>query len=221
MTSKQTIYSRLADIEDGLSKLQNTLFALKLTDTANYPKIYEELSIDAAVRMERLACSMRNIIYAADLAPKETLMERTANAHGISIQASDSQVEITLPGLMPKRSRRGSSAFLTDPLHSFLTQRTKEQALPRFSECVVCFSHVYDRELPMRRIRDYDNQECKLLLDTVASFLLVDDGGLLCDAYHTTEFSDHDYTVLTVMHRNCFPRWLASKDSRRQSISDF
>lgn len=221
MINKQTISNRLAGIEDELTKLKNTVFALNITDTANYPQIYEELSIDAAVRMERLACSLRNIIYAVNLVPKEVLMEKVADVHGISIEVSDDQVEITLPSLIPKRGRRNNTAFLTDPLYSFLDRYTREQSFPRFSECVVCFSHVYDRELSLRRIRDYDNQECKQLLDIVAAFLLVDDSGLLCDAYHTTEFSDHDYTVLTVMHKNSFPRWLSAKDERRQSISDF
>lgn len=221
MTDKQNISNRLSEIEDDIAKLKNIIYALKVTDTTNYPQIYEELSIDAAFRMEQLACSLRNIIYAANIVPKQVIMDKAAKAHGITIHLSDDMVEIALPGLIPKRSKGRNSAFLTDPLHSFLDQYTKEQKLPRFTECVVCFSHVYNRELSIRRIRDYDNQECKQLLDTVAAFLLLDDSGLLCDAYHTTEFSDHDYTLLTIMSKSYFPYWLSAKEERRQSISDF
>ena len=33
-------------------------------------------------------------------------------------------------------------------------------------------------------MRDYDNLELKQILDAVAVWLLTDNGGLLCDAYH-------------------------------------
>jgi len=101
MIDKQSISNRLSGIEDELTKLKNIIFALKITDTASYPQNYEELSIDAALRMERLACSFRNIIYAVNLVSKPVLMEKTAEAHGISIQISGGLVEITLPATMP------------------------------------------------------------------------------------------------------------------------
>lgn len=80
--------------------------------------------------------------------------------------------------------------------------------MPHFSDCVVCFTHVFDQNLSSRRVRDYDNLECKQILDTVAGFLMTDDSGIFCDAYHTTEFGDHDYTLLTIMEKNIFPSWL-------------
>ena len=52
--------------------------------------------------------------------------------------------------------------------------------MPQFKHCVVCFSNIYNRELPERRVRDYDNLELKRLLDVAASFMLVDDSGLWC-----------------------------------------
>ena len=54
--------------------------------------------------------------------------------------------------------------------------------MPRFSDCVVCFTQVYDQCLPTRRIRDYDNLEEKQLLDVLSTFVMADDTGLLCDA---------------------------------------
>ncbi len=86
---------------------------------------------------------------------------------------------------------------------------------------MVCFSHVFDRSLPARRVQDYDNLECKQLLDTVAAFLMTDDSGLLCDAYHTTEFGERDCTILAVMEKSRFPGWLKEREEREKSISDF
>lgn len=172
---KNTLSSRLSRIEEELPKLSNTISAMKITDTGAYGKNYEELSLDAAQRAERIACSLRNLIFAANLVAKPLLMEKTAEVHGIAITHAADRVEITLPGLMPKRTRRVNTTFLTDPLYASLEAYTKEHPLPHFTECVVCFSHVFDRTLSTRRVRDYDNLECKQILDTVSGFLMTDD----------------------------------------------
>ena len=92
--------------------------------------------------------------------------------------------------------------------------------MPRLSHCIVCFSLVYSKELPVRRVRDYDNLELKQFLDVAASFLLTDDSGLLCDAYHTTELGDMDCTRISIMDSKQFPDWLERKQAALQSISE-
>ena len=216
-----TLSSRLSRIEEEIPKLSNTISAMKITDTGTYGKNYEELSLDAAQRAERIACSLRNLIFATNLVSKPVLMDAVAKEHGIQITHDNDQVVITLPGLMPKRNKRVNTTFLTDPLYASLDAYTREHSLPHFIECVVCFSHIFDRNLSARRIRDYDNLECKQLLDTVASFLMTDDSGLYCDAYHTTEFGSKDCTILTIMEKNAFPEWLRMLEEQGNLISDF
>lgn len=216
-----TLSSRLSRIEEEIPKLSNTISAIKITDTGTYGKNYEELSMDAAQRAERIACSLRNLIFAANLIPKPVLMVAVSKEHGITITHSTDLVVITLPGLMPKRTKRINTTFLTDPLHASLDAYTKEHTLPHFTECVVCFSHIFDRNLSARRVRDYDNLECKQLLDTVATFLMTDDSGLFCDAYHTTELGDKDCTMLTIMEKRAFPDWLKDLETQGNLISDF
>ena len=216
-----TLSSRLSRIEEEIPKLSNTISAMKITDTGTYGKNYEELSLDAALRAERIACSLRNLIFATNLVNKPVLMDAVAKEHGIQITHDSDRVVITLPGLIPKRNKRVNTTFLTDPLYASLDAYTREHPLPHFIECVVCFSHVFDRNLSARRIRDYDNLECKQLLDTVASFLMTDDSGLYCDAYHTTEFGSKDCTILTIMEKNAFPEWLRMLEEQGNLISDF
>ena len=86
---------------------------------------------------------------------------------------------------------------------------------------MVCFSHIYSRDLPDRRVRDYDNLELKQLLDIVASFLMTDDSGLLCDAYNTTEIGENDATRISVMDSGQFSIWLQAREKALQAISDF
>ena len=219
--NRYTLSTRLSRIQDELPRLSNTLNAMKITDTDAYAKNYEELSLDAAIRAERVACALRNLIFAANLTEKSLLMETVAKEHGITIRHQSNLVEITIPGLMPKRNKRINTTFLTEPLQHCLETYTRNHVLPHFKECVVCFSHIFDRSLPTRRIRDYDNLECKQILDIVASFLMTDDSGLYCDAYHTTEFGDRDCTILTIMEITAFPYWLNERKNTEITISDF
>ena len=218
---KHALTSRLTRIEEDISKLASTISAMKITRIDTYVKNYEALSLDAAICAERVACSLRNLIFSANLVSKPLLMENVALVHGISIHHATGIVEITLPGLMPKRTKRINTTFLTDPLYASLENYSRLHEMPRFRECVVCFNHVFDRSLSTKRIRDYDNLECKQLLDTVSSFLLLDDGGLFCDVYHTTSLGQSDYTILTIMEKGTFPAWLSGQQNTENFMSDF
>ena len=181
---RPTYLTKLASIEQELPKLANTLNAMKITDTVSYGKIYEELSLDAAQRAEKITCSLRSLIFAANLVSKPMLLKKAADIQGITITLSSGIVQVTLPGLMPKKAKYSNTAYLTDPLYTAFELYVKEHPLPHFKDCVVSFLHIYDASLSAKRVRDYDNldsQECKRILDTVACFLLTDDSGIFCE----------------------------------------
>ena len=141
--------------------------------------------------------------------------------HGITVNCENRVLEVTLPCLLPKRKQRQSDEFLLDPLYFVLDQYAREHPLPYYRDCVVCFAQVYDRALPDRRIRDYDNLSEKQLLDLLSSFVMADDTGLLCDAYNTAELGDQDCTKIYIMEKQRFPQWLTEHKTSLQSISDF
>ena len=130
---------------------------------------------------------------------------------GIVVERNGDMMEITLPAILPKRKRRSSTEYLLDPFVVALSQYAKEHPMPRYEHCVVCFSIIYSQETPERRVRDYDNLEWKQLLDVAASYLLVDDSGLLCDAYFTTELGETDCTRIFIMDSGHFSTWLKGR----------
>ena len=79
---------------------------------------------------------------------------------------------------------------------------------------------TYHSDLPERRVRDYDNLEVKQYLDAVAAWLLIDDGGLLCDVHHTTELGEADCTRMFIMDSSRFPSWLAERGMKLQDVPD-
>ena len=183
--NNKTIYERLQQIEDEIQRLNNTLFALKTTDIKVYGKRYEELSTSAALRSERITCQLRNLVFTISSSGKSDYLKQAADVQGIQISSSEQILTITLPGLLPKRKVRTNTAFLHEPLNLALQTYILEHPIQLYQNCVVCFSQIYDQNLSLHRVRDYDNLEFKQILDTIAAYVLVDDTGLLCDSYHT------------------------------------
>ena len=79
-----TIYQRLEKLEGELQKLTNTVYALKVTDIQNYDKNFEELSVSAALRAERIACQMRNLVCPALSPNQAAYLPKAADAAGDS-----------------------------------------------------------------------------------------------------------------------------------------
>lgn len=214
------IFQRLQSMENEINKLNNILFALKTTDIQKYSENYEELSTDAALRAERIACQLRNMVLIADSAGKSTYLKLAAEAQGIHISHENGILSIRLPGLLPKRKVHTNTAFLHEPLNYALQEYIKNNNLTLYKDCVVCFSQIYDAHLSLRRVRDHDNLEFKQILDTIAVYVLIDDTGLFCDSYHTTEFGEHDHTIVYIMERSVFPEWIKSRKNQVNTISE-
>ena len=218
---RQTLNKRITEIHCEIEKLARTLRAMESTDLAEYPENYEKLSTDAALLGELITCRLRHLIYGTTTVKKSEYLTSAGVIQGIDIKCEDGILEITLPFLLPKRKQRRSTEFLIDPLYFTLSSYVCNHKVPHFKDCVVCFAHVYDESMPSTRIRDYDNLELKQLLDVVSSFVMLDDSGLLCDAYNTTEWGTTDCTRMTIMPKERFPKWLEERKNVIKNISDF
>lgn len=208
---RSVISQRISSILDDIQRLTNALYAMNTTDLQRYPDNYEVLSTDAALRAENITCRLRRLIYSSTSVKKSDYLTSAAAEQGIAVRCKDGLFEVILPGLLPKRKSWQGAEYLLDPLGAALTQYARGHPLPRFQHCVIAFSHIYDRSLSERRIRDYDNLELKQVQDVIAAFVLEDDTGALCDLYHTTELGETDSTRVTIMDRGRFPAWLAAQ----------
>lgn len=218
---RQIVSKRISSVLDDISRLSNALYAMNSTDIQRFPDNYEILSIDAALRAEKIACRLRHLIYATTHITKLDYQKSAAVMHEIDIKQKSGIIEMTIPNILPKRKQKHSTEFLLDPFYYALRHYKEKYKIPMFKHCVVCFSHIYSNELPMRRIRDYDNLELKQILDIVSTFVMEDDSGLLCDAYNTTELGEKDCTVISVMSADRFPQWLEERKNNMKSIIDF
>ena len=214
---KQIITKRISEIKNDISRLDNTMLSLYRRDIERFSDDYEFLSTDAALKSEKITCDLRHLVYLTTRFEKEKYYNSACIIHGVEIKYENRITEITLPCLLPKRKRQNNSSFLFEPFFYTLKSYVRKNPIPKYNYCTVCFSHVYNRKLSSRRVRDYDNIELKEILDIVSTFIMVDDSGLLCDMYNTTELGDKDCTRVFVMDKNKFPEWIAARKNSTDS----
>lgn len=197
--NKINLYSRIKDFEAEVSYLMNSLYTLRNTDITKQSDIFQSLSTNIALRSERVTCQLRHLVLVPATISKAEYMMKIREKHDTHISYENDILELRLPGLLPRRPRHSSTAFLNDPLHYALQAYLQHSPLPIFDDCVIFFAQVYDQNLNTDRVRDYDNLEFKQILDTIGTFVLKDDGGIHCDTYHTTQSGAQDCTAIHIM----------------------
>lgn len=200
------MYYKICGIREDTNTLLKLLRAAEITDNQQMPETYERLVFDASSKAEQIACDIRHVICNASIAKKAEVMQRVAQVQGIMIQDEKTWLKIRLPILLQKKFK--NAELLSDPLLYALSEFAMEREIRKLNQAVVCFRHVYDKKLPKRRIRDYDNMEEKEILDVIALFALLDDSGRYCDIFNTVAFDDDDYTEIFVMESAQFLLWL-------------
>lgn len=140
---------------------------------------FTELVLEAAKTSEKLTDKLRRLTLEVTVNPVqyENYKAELVTIHGIEVEFSEGILKVALPLLVPHR-KDFYTDFLYKPLHTALQnwclERVKKALeIPFFEECLVCFVHVYNKNLPLvGRVRDHDNIEEKHVLDIVSSFCM-------------------------------------------------
>lgn len=208
--NKKQLTDKINQTSAELCRLQNDLCAAERTDVALYPENFSELAADAALRSERITCALRQLACLIP-ASRVTYLAKAASAQGITIKEDAGVLTVTLPGLIPKRKAKAKCDFLIDPLLYAVSEYAMTHPVCRHEHSAICFFHIYDQQIHDCN-RDYDNLECKQVLDAVALFFLPDDRGACCDVYHTSLPGAADETHIHILEAERFPTWLAEQN---------
>ena len=84
----------------------------------------------------------------------------------------------------------------------------------RFTDCVLVYRHVYDRERPERRMRDHDNIETNMVSDIVAMYVMPDDAPTVCSHYEYSVMGEDDRTEVYVIPKTDFAVWLLQENEK-------
>ena len=179
------------------------------------PEQFIETAKSTALLSERSTSQLRNFLFTICGGMPQDYYLQAAEMQGIRVDMTDGILSVRLPALLPKKTRTEGFKFLQPTLHAALHRHYNQQGFPHFHECTVCIEHVYDRCLPLKAVRDYDNLEMKEVLDIIALYCMTDDTGALCDQFQTTHFADSSYTIISVMQKEKFSAWLDMKNATK------
>lgn len=118
---------------------------------------------------------------------------------------------LCIPALLPKKGS-GSADYIRSFLYPAMQEYFQRKEPVRFTDCVLVYRHVYDRNRPERRMRDHDNIETNMVSDIVAMYVMPDDAPSVCSHYECSVMGEDDHTEVFVVPRMDFPQWLLQEN---------
>lgn len=118
-----------------------------------------------------------------------------------------------IPALLPKKGG-GSADYIRSFLYSAMQEYFQKKEPVRFTDCVLAYRHVYNRNRPERRMRDHDNIETNMVSDIVAMYLMPDDAPTVCSHYECSVKGEDDRTEVYVIPKIDFAVWLLQENER-------
>ena len=210
-----TLLTRIRLEQRSLIDINKKLYELEHLLPTPAPEQFIETAKSAALLSERSTAQLRNFLFTVCGGMPLDYYLQAAEMQGIRVDMTDGILSVRLPALLPKKTRTEGFKFLQPALHAVLKQYAGQQNLPHFHECTVCVERIYDRCLPVKAVRDYDNLEMKEVLDIIALYCMTDDTGALCDQFQTTRFADSSCTIISVMQKESFSAWLDIKNAAK------
>lgn len=122
---------------------------------------------------------------------------------------------LCIPALLPKKGS-GSADYIRSFLYPAMQEYFQGKEPVRYTDCVLVYRHVYDRDRPERRVRDHDNIETNMVSDIVAMYVMPDDAPSVCSHYECSVMGEEDHTEVYVVPRTDFPKWLLQENESRK-----
>lgn len=119
---------------------------------------------------------------------------------------------VRIPMLLPVKEK-GSSDYIRGFLYPAMRDFFMGKQPVRYTDCVLIFRHVYDRQRPERQYRDHDNFEINFVTDTVALYVMPDDGPKVCTHYYCSASSFTERTEVYVVPKSDFKKWFDMEPS--------
>lgn len=135
--------------------------------------------------------------------------ENMANAIPVEIGfTQEGWFSLRIPRLLPRKERKRSSPdYIRGYLYPAMQRFFKDTAPVRYADCVIIYRHIYARSEPSRRYRDHDNIESNFVTDTIAAFVLPDDGPFCCQHHHCSAHGEKERTEVYVVPEADFTKW--------------
>ena len=156
------LLNRIRLEQRGLIDIHKKLYEMEHLLPVPDPMQFAKTAESAALLSEKSTAHLRNMFFSVSNEPPIYYYPKAAEVQGIRVWADTNYLRVLLPALLPDKKKRDGCKFLLLPLQAALVQ---SGSLPHFSNCVICVEHIYDHNLPIKAVRDYDNLELKAVMN--------------------------------------------------------
>lgn len=176
-------------------------------------QIYQQ-TFEYARTAEKIANVAREIPALTGIrTAKDDIIDVIAEASDVKVEVGEYGPHIIIPCLLPKKEK-GNPSFIRNTLHAGIKKYIRDNGnIEKIEEeTVLVFNHQYARDHAERNCRDHDNIELNAVIDILALFFLLDDGGLKCRHYYYSSIGDKNCTEIFIVKSKDFINFLSSHD---------
>lgn len=173
-----------------------------------------EVLREIAMLSSSLTLRYRDLLIACGDSTSKAVVERVImEAHPVKIGFTpEGWFGIRMQPLA-KTKDSASKEYIREIIYLAMRCFFADKATIRYPQCTLIFRHVYDRNFPKSKYRDYDNVEVKVVTDAVAMYVMVDDSPLHCRTFHCCAPGKESRTEVYVVPQKDFKKWCEMEDS--------
>lgn len=166
---------------------------------------YQELEYSA----ECFMCNLRDILANVKQEPRKRALTKCAERMGITVQKTNGVLEVTLPIILPKKSKTKAD-YLFDPIFHAMEEFSKTEPLFIKEKAMMCIEFIYDKNSKNIPRGDHDNKEVKQVIDAIASFVVRDDSDNYLSLCQISSEGDYNHTKVYVMPEKTFSTFFSN-----------
>ena len=191
----------ISDISEGFND------ALRLAADGDELKAYA-LLLDVVKMSEKSACNLRELVSRYGYPEEQEELEQIVlGSHPVDIGFTEEGWFAVRMDPLAKTKALASKQYIRGIIGPAMRKFFADKPNVRYPKCALIFRHVYDRNFPVRHMRDYDNVEVKQVTDVVAMYVMVDDSPLNCRVHHCCAVGSCCRTEVYVVPQDEFIRW--------------
>ena len=166
---------------------------------------YNELEYSA----ECFMCNLRDILANVKQEPRKRALTKCAERMGITVQKTNGVLEVTLPIILPKKSKTKAD-YLFDPIFHAMEEFSKTEPLFIKEKAMMCIEFIYDKNSKNIPRGDHDNKEVKQVIDAIAPFVVRDDRDDYLSLCQISSEGDYNHTKVYVMPEKTFSTFFSN-----------
>ncbi|MDY5626815.1 MAG: DUF6100 family protein, partial [Clostridia bacterium] len=128
---------------------------------------------------------------------------KCADSMGITVQKTNGVLEVTLPMILPTKSKTKAD-YLFDPIFHAMEEFSKTESLFMKEKAMMCIEFIYDKNNKTIPRGDHDNKEVKQVIDAIAPFVVRDDRDDYLSLCQISSEGDFNHTKVYVMPEKRF-----------------